>query len=91
MRGSSVLIRALVVLGVILGAPCLAPNGPAMEVVFPPARHVFRHADEVQFALLFDVASPEVLFDVSLYGLTLILPCAAMGASPPSSGSLRLL
>ena len=64
MRGSSVLIRALVVLGVILGAPCLAPNGPAMEVVFPPARHVFRHADEVQFALLFDVASPEVLFDV---------------------------
>ena len=31
-----------------------------MEVVFPPERHVFQHADEVQFALLFDVESPEV-------------------------------
>ena len=31
-----------------------------MEVVFPPERHVFQHADEVQLALLFDVESPEV-------------------------------
>jgi len=31
-----------------------------LDVIFPPERHVFRHADEVQFALLFDVESPEV-------------------------------
>jgi len=39
-----------------------AVTGPVvgLDVMFPPERHVFRHADEVQFALQFDVESPEV-------------------------------
>lgn len=31
-----------------------------LEVIFPPARHVFQDIDEVQVALLFNVESPEV-------------------------------
>jgi len=37
-----------------------------MEVIFPPDRHVFRHSDEVQFALLLDVDSLEEL--LSMFG-----------------------
>jgi hypothetical protein len=35
-----------------------------MEVIFPPDRHVFRHSDEVQFALLLDVDSLEELLSI---------------------------
>ena len=35
-----------------------------MEVIFPPDKHVFRHSDEVQFALLLDVDSLEELLSI---------------------------